>query len=89
MKNIHSQSIATRTPLGKSRNWHCTSGDLHVISSTILYEMITRKYPFSSDAFGFSYESEVVLFKIGRGERQQFKATDVPKQLKVATFNRA
>jgi kinase suppressor of Ras 2 len=49
---------------------------------TILYELITRKYPFVTDSLGFGYETEVVLYLIGRGYKQPFKATDVPKQLK-------
>lgn len=50
---------------------------------TILYELITRKYPFTTDALGFAYEYEVVVFLVGKGHRQHFKSTDIPKQLKV------
>ena len=54
---------------------------------TILYELITRKYPFTTDALGFAYEYEVVVFLVGKGHRQHFKSTDIPKQLKVNYYS--
>lgn len=50
---------------------------------TILYEMITRKFPFTCDRLGFAYEYETVIFMVGHGTRQEFKMTDVPRKLKV------
>lgn len=49
---------------------------------TILYEVITRRFPFSTDSLGFTYESEVVIFLVGHGHRQPFKG-DTPTKLKV------
>ena len=45
--------------------------------------MITRKFPFVMDPLGFAYEHEAVIFMVGKGRRQEFKTTDVPKKLKV------
>ena len=49
---------------------------------TVLYEMITRKFPFVMDPLGFAYEHEAVIFMVGKGRRQEFKTTDIPKKLK-------
>ena len=35
------------------------------------------------DPLGFAYEHEAVIFMVGKGRRQEFKTTDVPKKLKV------
>lgn len=45
--------------------------------------MITRKFPFTSDKLGFAYEYETVVFMVGRGMKQEFKMSDIPKKLKV------
>ncbi|XP_019848730.1 PREDICTED: uncharacterized protein LOC109580226 [Amphimedon queenslandica] len=48
---------------------------------TILYELITKRFPFSTDSLGFAYEFEVVIFLVGHGHRQPFKG-ETPKKLK-------
>ena len=55
---------------------------LYFFFRTILYEVITRRFPFSTDSLGFTYESEVVIFLVGHGHRQPFKG-DTPTKLKV------
>ena len=54
----------------------------YIFFRTILYEVITRRFPFSTDSLGFTYESEVVIFLVGHGHRQPFKG-DTPTKLKV------
>ena len=50
---------------------------------TILYEMLTKKFPFAADRLGFTYEPQVIIYLIGMGQRQEFKNHDTPKKLKV------
>ena len=50
---------------------------------TILYEMLTKKFPFAADRLGFTYEPQVIIYLISMGRRQEFKNHDVPKKLKV------
>ena len=50
---------------------------------TVLYEVLVRKFPFSTDSQGFSIETAAVIFRVGRGERQEITAREVPKRVKV------
>ena len=86
MNRFHSLSTVTYIPTGKIDVTR--RGVVNVIDiyhhRTILYEMMVRKFPFTCDALGFAYEYEAVIFMVGKGKRQEFKTTDVPKKLKVS-----
>ena len=55
-----------------------------VLCRTVLYELLTRRYPFSSrDATGFPLTPSVVIYLVGRGCRQEITSRDANKRLKV------
>ena len=57
------------------------------LPSTVLYELLTRQFPFSVDKLGFPLDAKEVIFRVGRGERQEFHSREVPKKFKVrSTF---
>jgi kinase suppressor of Ras 2 len=50
---------------------------------TVFYEMLTRRYPFASlDATGYPLDVTMVIYQVGRGQRQDIPIRDAPKRVK-------
>lgn len=57
-------------------------------SRTVFYELLTRRYPCPShDSTGFPVDVTMVIYKIGRGHRQDISSRDAPKRIKVQSLS--
>ena len=49
---------------------------------TVVYELLTKRFPFTTDHLGTPLDVASVIFMVGNGHRQDIKRA-VPKKLKV------
>lgn len=54
---------------------------LFPLSSTVMYEMLTGRWPYAG------YAAETIIYMVGTGFRQTLDKIECPKQLKVCTNN--
>ena len=71
------------TPLTIPTN-HMMCDDL-LLSRTVVYELLTKRFPFTTDHLGIPLDVASVIFMVGCGSRQDIKCA-VPKKLKVGDW---
>lgn len=51
---------------------------------TVVYELLTKRFPFITDHLGTPLDVASVIFLVGNGHRQEIKCA-IPKKLKVCS----
>ena len=58
------------------------------LPSTVMYELLSRKFPFMTDIFGYSMDPSVVVYLVCSGRRPDMQSREIPKRVKVCVRER-